>query len=303
MPGVEHVALAGAIPFGPRTSGAWVAHPRTGSRVNLGYDEVSSPYFEALGIPLLAGRTFARADEAAASVAIVNEAAAQALWPEESPLGKTLLIGRPLTVVALVRNFHAHSIGSEREPFVWVASMGSRSAQMLIRHAGTSEALIRELPKAAREIDRHFLASVEPYHEMMDRTLRSYEITAAIATGAGAVALLLACVGIYGVASYNVSQRTREVGVRVALGARPGAILAMILRQNLRTVAFGAVVGLAGAIGLGRLLISLLVGITPADPLAIAATVAVLFATAILATWGPARRASRVDPAITLRHE
>ena len=119
----------------------------------------------------------------------------------------------------------------------------------------------------------------------------------------GGLALLLACVGIYGVAAYNVSQRTREVGVRIALGARPWAILAMILRQNLRTVVIGSGIGIAGAIGFGRLLTSLLFGLEPTDPPALLVTVGILFTTSALAAWGPARRASNVDPAITLRHE
>ena len=128
-------------------------------------------------------------------------------------------------------------------------------------------------------------------------------MSASIAGVLGVLSLILACVGIYGVAAYNVSQRRREVGVRMALGARPRAILSMVLRQNLRAVAFGAGIGIASAAAFGRLLTSLLYGVEPSDPVALGATIAILLGMAVLATMGPARRAAQVDPAITLRHD
>jgi len=160
-----------------------------------------------------------------------------------------------------------------------------------------------ELLKLARQIDRRLQVSAAPYEDTVARARRVANVSAGIAAVLGTLSLLLACVGIYGVAAYNVSKRRREIGVRLALGARPQAILNLILGQNLRAVVVGAVIGIAGAVAFGRLLTSLLYGLEPSDPVALSATIAVLFATAVLATWGPARRAARVDPAITLRHE
>ncbi|MEX2263636.1 MAG: ADOP family duplicated permease [Bryobacteraceae bacterium] len=313
LPGVESVARASVIPYG-EGFGVRVADRRTEAGVNAGFNEVSANFFETLRIPLLHGRSFTRGDEARMDTVIINEAAAQRLWPGESPLGKTLQIlptlrierkdlMRPLEVIGVVRNFGGRGFGTEREPYICMASPGARRSRLLIRHSGEAGPLMMELPKHAREIDRRFLASAAPYSETIANALRSANLSAAIASVLGTLSLLLACVGIYGVAAYNVSQRTREVGVRMALGARPRAILAMVLKQNLRTVVVGAAVGIVGAISFGRLLTSLLYGVKPTDPLAMLVTIAILFGTSALATWGPARRASRVDPAITLRHE
>jgi ABC-type antimicrobial peptide transport system permease subunit len=142
-----------------------------------------------------------------------------------------------------------------------------------------------------------------PYSETFANVLRAANIAAAVAGVLGSLALLLACVGIYGVAAYNVSQRTREIGVRMALGAHPSRILGMILRQNLRTVAAGVAVGVAGAIGFAQLLKSILYGLAPTDPVALAATLVILASTAVLASWAPAQRAATIDPSVTLRQD
>jgi putative ABC transport system permease protein len=263
---------------------------------------------------LLSGRAFTSADESRADSVIINEAAAQRLWPGESPLGKTIQIlptlraerkdlMRPLEVVGVVRNFGGRGFGTEREPYACLASRGSRRSTLLVRHSGDAGSLSVELSTRAKQIDRRLMPSAMTYGATIANAFRSADISAGIASVLGAISLLLACVGIYGVAAYNVSQRRREVGVRMALGARPEAILGMILKQNLRTVMVGGVFGIGGAIGFARLLASLLYGVQPTDPIALLATIAVLFGTAALASLGPARRASRVDPAITLRHE
>jgi putative ABC transport system permease protein len=129
------------------------------------------------------------------------------------------------------------------------------------------------------------------------------EVFAATAGVLGALCLLVACVGIYGVAAYNAEQRTRKLGVRMALGAKPRDILAMVLRQNLRAVMSGVALGIAGAAAFARLLTSMLYGVEPTDPPAFPVTLSILIGTSILAIWDPTRRCSRVDPAVTLRHE
>lgn len=301
LPGVESVALASRIPFGEQCN-ASAQDPATRERVPVTMHEVSENFFETLRVPLLAGRNFTRSDAGRNSV-ILSDAAARRFWPGENPIGKTLLLTSTSQVIGIVRNFGTAGFGSERDVYQLVESSGRCDNLLVIRHAGNPGALLAELPKQARGLDRRFILSAAPYSEIIAKAHRSSDLAAAVASVLGGLSLLLACVGIYGVASYGVSQRTRELGIRAALGARPLEILTMVLRQNLRTVTLGSVLGIAGAIGFGRLLTSLLYGVSPADPQALAVTMTVLLVTATLAAWGPARRASRTDPAITLRHE
>ena len=302
LSGVEDVAHATSIPFGQRGDAMAFRLPGSGQEFGVEYAEVSANYLKIMGIPLMAGRSFVAAEEAAGNAIAVNQSAAKLLWPGLSPLGKTIQTSRPLVVVAVVGNSVARIPELAGAPFIWVAGQGGRASVLVIRRASRGPA-VADFRRAIQDIAPRLVTSVEPYEQTIALWRRSYGIAAGIATGSGLVALLLACIGIYSVAAYNVSHRTRELGIRLALGARPKVVLAMMLRQNLRMVALGAVLGLAGALALGRLLTSLLVGISPSDPISIAATVVVLFATAGLATMGPACQAAKVDPAITLRHD
>jgi len=301
LPSVESVALASRVPFGEQCN-ASAQDPDTKERIPVTMHEVSENFFETLRVRLLAGRNFTRGD-AGRNAVILSQAAAQRLWPGENPIGKTLQLSRPSQVIGMVRNFGTAEFGSERDVYQLVESSGRCDNLMVIRHAGNPATIMAELPKQARGLDRRFILSVKQYRDIVAKLRHSADLAAAVASVLGGLSLLLACVGIYGVAAYSVSQRTREIGVRAALGARPCQILTMVLKQNLRTVTIGAVIGIASAAGFGRLLARLLYGVSTADPLALAATITVLSITSTLAAWGPARRGSRVDPAITLRHE
>jgi len=303
LPGVESVAWAATLPLGNANNSTVIRHPKTKEQWTAGNHHVSANFFEVLNVPVVAGRGFTKAEEQGPSGVIVSQATAERLWPGESPVGQTLDIGEPAEVVGVVRNFETREFGSKQNPGIWKAFAGDANTRLLIRHRGDAAPLLLELPKLARQIDRRLQVSAAPYEDTIARARRAANVSAGIAGVLGMLSLLLACVGIYGVAAYNVSKRRREIGVRLALGARPQAILNLILGQNLRAVVAGAVIGIAGAVAFGRLLTSLLYGLEPSDPIALSATIAVLFATAVLATWGPARRAARVDPAITLRHE
>jgi putative ABC transport system permease protein len=303
--GVESVAHSIAIPLGNTNMSRGIRDTQ-GGQLGIGFDLVSANFFETLRIPLLAGRPFGKDDEAQGEAAIVNKAAAQLLWPGENPLGKPLEPGSKTIVVGVAANFavRQRQFGSEAAPHIWLPALAARDSRLLVRHRpGAGDAILALLPPLARQQDRRFLANAAPYPETIANMLRGVNIAAAVAGILGSLALLLACVGIYGVAAYNVSHRTREIGVRMALGARPSRILALILRQNLRTVAAGAVVGVAGAIGFAQLLKSVLHGLTPVDPVALTATVVILTLTAVLATWAPAQRAAAIDPAVTLRQD
>ena len=312
-PGVESVARASVIPYS-ESFGVRLADGRTKEGVNAGCNEVSAGFFETLGVPLLAGRRLTPADEARMSTAIVNESLAQRLWPGENPIGKQVRIlptlrqerkdlMRPFEVIGVVRNFGGRGFGTEGEPYLAIAGPASRRSRLVIRHAGAPGPLASEIGRRARELDRRFLPVVTPYRDRIAVRFRSARVAAAIAGALGSLCLILAAVGVYGVAAHNVSQRRREIGIRMALGARPREILNGVLAGNLRVVCAGAVVGVVGAAIFGRLLTGLLYGTPPADPISLAAAVVVLAVTSAVATWGPASRAAKVDPAITLRHD
>jgi hypothetical protein len=298
LPGVEAVAFASGVPFGAGCD-ASVQDPRTKELVPVTMYEVSDSFFETLRIPLLAGRTFTGTD-AGRNVLILNEAASERFWPGKNPIGETL--GRS-EVIGIVRNLGNLQSRSQAGVYVLLEPPSRCKNLLVIRHAGDPKALSGELIQVARRLDRRFAPSVARYDEVLAQASESADVAARVAGVLGILALVLACVGIYGVASFGVSQQTRELGVRAAIGAQPLAILMMVLKQNLRTVMIGGCVGLVGAVAFGQLLTSLLHGVSPADPLALAMTCVVLLTASTLAAGGPAYRASRVDPAITLRDD
>lgn len=304
LPGVESVGLTTIAPFSNSFDSTSIDHPRTKERVVFGFSRVSAGFFASIGVPLLAGRDFTASDESRQDVIIVNESLARRLWPGENALGQSLNVMRaPMQVVGVVRDFSTRELGPGRELNAYVPSAGTRMSSLLVRHAGDAAPLLSGLPRLGRSLDRRFLPSAVRLADNVARARRSASTAAAVAGILSALALLLACVGIYAVSSYGVAQRTREIGVRMALGARRTAIQRLILGQNLRTVIAGAALGVAGAIGFGRLLSGMLYGVPPGDPLALTGTLSVLLLTALLAAWAPARRAASVDPAVTLRHE
>jgi predicted permease len=304
LPGVISVAHASVVPLSNSFNSASVPDPVTKQPVRIGFNHVSANFFETIGVPFVAGRGFTAADEGRTDRVIMTQAAAERLWPSENPVGKTTaLLDRPVEVIGVVRDFSTRELGPSKELHVYLPSRGTRTTSLLVRYTGPLEAILATLPRIAKEQDRRLMASVTPFGQNVDRARQMAAVSASIAGVLSGLSLLLACVGIYGVAAYNVSQRSREIGVRMALGARPRAIVEMVLRQNLRTVLAGAAVGIVAAVGFARLLTSLLYGVKPGDPGALLGAAAVLLLTAGLATWGPARRASSVDPAITLRHD
>ena len=304
LPGVESVAHSVAVPFS-NTSMGWngIKDP-SGKEFRLGFDRVSPNFHQALRIALRAGSGFPPHPAEKEELGVINQAAADRLFPGQNPVGKPIQPNSKTIVVGVTGNVVARQLGMEDTPHMWMVAPATRGSRLLIRHApAAKDALLAALPALARQQDRRFLATAVPYSETVASGFRAADMAAGVAASLGSLALLLACVGIYGVAAYNVSQRTREIGVRMALGAEPAGILAMVLRQNLRTVFYGAAIGVTGALGFGQLLKNLLYGISPADPLALSSALAILIVTALLATWAPAHRAAAIDPSITLRED
>jgi ABC-type antimicrobial peptide transport system permease subunit len=270
---------------------------------------------------IVRGRGFTEADgQDSARVTVVGQTFARLVWPGEDPIGKCLYVGDDQTtcvqVVGVASNARISELveGRVLQYYLPVAGVNTGAANDIINVDGMTDLLIRTRSPArdaAAAVQRALQGSepnlpyvlVESLEESVAPLQRSWRMGATMFSAFGLLALAIAAVGVFGVTAYTVSQRTREIGVRIALGAQPGGVVRLVLRQGLRAAAAGAAVGLVGALVLGRAVASLLYGVTPADPLVFGAVTAVLLAVAVLAAWLPARRAARVDPIIALQAE
>jgi predicted permease len=316
LPGVESVSLAHSVPLGDSNQGAKIYREttvRTDELLQAFYNVVDPTYFHTMRITLARGRTFTLADnEAAPRVAVVNETVASRLWPGEDPIGKQFSFkgaqGPYVQVVGVTRNGKYVFIGEDAQNFFYVpAGQNFTSARVLqIRTSVPPEAMRRnveqqihafepDLPVYAVETMEHSLGGGNGFFLI--------RMGALFALILGLLGLTLAIVGVYGVVSYAASQRTHEIGIRMALGAEPLAILRMTLRSGVFLLLFGVSIGCVLALAVGWTMRSLLFGIHPADPLTFAAVGFLLGSTAILACYIPARRATRVDPVVALRYE
>jgi len=269
----------------------------------------SPGYFRTLGIPLTAGREFADTDDHnALNVAIINQTMQRRLWPNENPLGKrvsyddgktwTTIVG----VVGDVREF-----GLDRPPisemYVPVAQTGGMST-LIVRSAADPEAIARRMREVVHEADSQTAITHEmTVEQAREESLASPRLTATLLGLFAALALLIAAAGIGGIMALAVSQRVREIGTRMALGARPADVLRMVLGHGLALTFLGVAIGAAGALALTGLAKSFLFEVTPTDPLTFAGVALVLLASALLASFLPARRAASIDPIVALRNE
>jgi predicted permease len=316
LPGVESATLALSAPLGNSNQGAKVYREPTVPTeevLQAFYNVVDPAYFQTMKIALVRGRTFTLGDnEAAPRVAVVNEALASRLWPRENPIGKQFSFkgaqGPYVQVVGVTGNGKYVFIGEDRQNFFYVpAGQNFTSAKILqIRTSLPPGAIAKTV-----EQQIHALEADLPVYgaETMEHSLGGSNGFFLIRMGAlfalilGLLGLILAIVGVYGVVSYVASQRTHEIGIRMALGADPRVILRMILRSGVFLLLFGVSIGCVLALAVGWTMRSLLFGIHPADPLTFAAVGFLLGSATILACFIPARRAMRVDPMIALRYE
>jgi putative ABC transport system permease protein len=312
LSGVVAVTRAQSLP-GDERDDAWLKGDRAAPalRLRFSHNSVLPNYFEALGIPILAGRTFTEAERrGAAPVMLVSQSLAARLWPHQNPLGKTVWFRSPLAwalvvgVTADVRN-----VLGETRPTFYFPLLPNREREgdgrVLVRTAGEAAASLAAVRAAAHAVDPalHLTAHTVPgYVAEMDR-VRSTRTASALAASLGALALLLAAVGLYGVMAYSVTQRRHEIGIRMALGAARGVVLRAMLAAGLRLVAVGVALGALGGVAASRLLTSLLFGVSPFDPLAHLGVSAFLLAVAAAAIYAPARQAASVDPMEALRYE
>ncbi len=322
VPGVESVAIAATVPFGsirlgknitPAGSTVSKEHPALSARYNI----VSEDYFQTLGIPILRGRPFTAAETTEGSksgVAIIDKIAADKLWPGGDAVGKHMRLGttekaQDVEVVGVAGSIRDSVIGTSSEPYLYVPFGQEYQAdvQFHVKTAGVGLETI--LGTVRREIlatdDRLPILALKTMRGQLDSSIDIWVVR----TGAhvleifGGVALVLAVIGLYALNAYTVARRTREIGIRMALGADTASTLRMILGEALKVTMTGIGVGLLLAIGLGKVLAGILYDIKSLDPLVLGGAPVLLMSVALLACYVPARRAARVDPLIALRYE
>jgi predicted permease len=273
---------------------------------------VTPAYFRALGIPLVRGRLFDERDHhGAAHAAVISESLARTRWPDRDPLGATVEFGnmdgdlRPLTIVGIVGDTHEYGLDQPARPTLYVNLIQRPrfSFTVVVRSDADPEAIATAARAVLREAAPDVPPRVRTFAEIYSASLGARQFNVTLVAAFAATALALAIAGIYGVMTYTVTQRWREIGVRVALGATPGEVFRIILGQGLTTAVIGVVLGTAAALGAARTIKSLLFGVTPTDPVTFAGVIVVLLAVTALACYLPARRATSADPMQALRQE
>lgn len=318
IPGVVSVGASRMVPLqggglglgGLRAPG--YQGPDGTDQVNADWDVVTPDYFEALRLPIVKGRPFAASDRGgAAFAAIVNETLAERVWPGEDPIGRTLVQQvsrteqRPLTIVGVARAAKYRSIGEAPRNFIYVplAQQFMSDLTFYVRRAG-NESLIGEMRRAAAAVDANLpVIHSQTLEQATAIGLLPQRLAAWIAGAVGTIGLLLAALGLYGLTAFSVAQRTREIALRIALGATRRQVLSLVLGQSGRPALAGVAVGLAVAAAVAQLLQSLLVGIGAIDLVAFGAATLVLLAVLASAAWTPARRAAGMEPMRALRSE
>ena len=318
LPGVESASLASAVPLSGLESGDDLVIP--GVEVPKGQPvphtqtiSVSSEYFKTMGAVLLRGREIIDSDnENSPRVAVINQAMAERYWPGQDPVGNFFTMSRdakhPVTIIGVAKNSRMNQLYGAYDPLCYLPMTQNYAAveNLQIRTRQAPESLVREIHEIVQS-----LAPAMPVYGVrtMDDVLHGmnglllFEVGAGLAAGLGLLGLTLAIVGVYGVMSYSVSQRTKEIGIRMALGANPRDILTVVGLQGLTIVTLGIAGGLTAAFAVGRLVSDFLVGVSPSDPLTYVSLSLLLMIVALLASYVPARRATKVDPMVALRYE
>jgi predicted permease len=324
LPGIAHAALINAPPLGGDANGAFLFEGQRFEDIRsnwaaqaASYRVASDDYFATLGIPILRGRAFTDRDRAGTEpVAVISQAMARKFWPGRDPLGQRIRfagmdrVNPWLTIVGIAGDVRHSALTGDVEPAVYVHYLQNpeRVAYFVTIAVRTAPAVD---PATAVTTLRQTVAALDPnvpveFSTMEARVASSVadrRFTMLVLFSFGAVSLLLAAIGLYGVLAYSVVRRTQEIGIRMALGADPGSVVGLVLKGAMGSVLTGVVIGLAATLALTRLLRSLLFEVTPTDPVVLVAALAVLGAVAWIAAYGPARRAARVDPLVAMRVE
>jgi predicted permease len=309
IPGVDAAGFAVTLPL---NDGRWedrIHRQGDPTRFQTFQNLISPRYFDALGIPLLGGRHFTAQDDALTPrVAIINQTLARTLWPNENPLGKRLTFkAAPVEVVGVVRDIKGRNLFEPPGPMVYLPLSQDYHPNVILHLRTTAVSAARLIPTLRTEIsalDKDLpLYAVKTLEEHVTATLTPQRLLAYLISGFGALALVLSAIGLYALLAYTVSERTREIGIRMALGAQKNDVMRLFVTWGIRLALVGIVVGLVAAAGLTRLMTSVLFGVSPLDPLTLTTMPLLLFVAALLACWIPAHRAARANPKIALRYE
>jgi predicted permease len=313
LPGVSSVAYTNVMPLAFATAGATIEPNGPGtadaaSRVRVEMATVDGRYFDVVRIPVLRGRTFTDADDARApSVAIVNETFVKRLWPDGNALGRTFgFHGDRVVVVGVARDAKYGSLTEKTPPYVYIPTgqMWQPNQTLLVRSTGDPNVLAPAIRDAVRDVDGAVpRPSVRTLREETSIVLFPQRIAAIVTGVLGAVGLLLAAVGLYGIIAYSVGRRTREIGVRVALGAQRWDVLRMVVREGMWLAGIGVAVGIALAAGATRLIAAFLFDVSPIDAVTFVGMSVLFVGVAFLASYLPARRAASTDPLTALRSD
>jgi predicted permease len=322
LPGVKSDGISNDLPLNARETDAVQVEGRRGTTPAVRVSWVLGDYLGAMGISLLRGRSFTPEDRVGSQlVALVSEGAAKALWPDQNALGKRFTgagMGNHLvTVIGIVGDVSDSSLDTKPLPHVYIpylqlpdaflqgdASAEARAMNIAVRTASNPTVLTSAVTGQIHSLDSDLaIAQIRTMDQEMDASVAGPKFNTFLLAIFSVSALFLAAIGIYGVLAYTVAQQTHEIGIRMALGAQRGDVMRLVLRQGTRLALFGVGIGVVAALGLTRLMASLLYGVSASDPLTFAVVSAVLLAVALLACYIPARRAMRVDPIVALRYE
>ncbi|MDT8342595.1 MAG: ABC transporter permease, partial [Longimicrobiales bacterium] len=312
LPEVSSAGLVAWLPLGLSNSDRGVGVPgyefAEDERRSIAYTMATEGYLETMGVRVLEGRTFRRTDdEGGAPVMVVNQRFAERFWPGESALGKTVeTAGRSWQVVGVVETGKYQSLGEDPAQFMYFPQrqLFDAATTVVARTQGDPAAVLGRIRSLVREIDPDLpVYDLRSMEDHMGFALLPARLAGIVLGLFGVLGLTLAAVGIYGVMAYSVSQRRRELGIRMALGAQRTQVEGMVVREGMRLAVAGAVLGLAGAVGAGRLVQGMLYNVSPLDPLAFTVVPLTLLAVAAAAVYLPARRAARADPVRALKSE
>ncbi|MGH9711205.1 MAG: ABC transporter permease, partial [Candidatus Acidiferrales bacterium] len=316
LPGVESASMEQYVPLWFYGQGQTTLArnsienytPALNELLRIDFNIVGPNYFSTMQIRVISGREFTEQDrQDAPPVIIVNQTMARHFWPDENAVGQHIQVwGGTRTVIGVVKDIKYHTMTEQPESFLYFPTLqeGETATNVLIRTAGTPAALLPEVRNTVKSINPSVMVlQAGSVSSLLYISLFSYRTAASLAATLGALGLLLAAIGIYGVLAYSVGQRTHEIGVRMALGAQPADILRLVIGQSGKLVLAAIVIGLALCFGVTRLMSSLLFGVTATDPLTFIGVCILMVLVAFAACYVPARRAMRLDPMEALRYE